>query len=154
MKRKRINYETEMLILGIYHSGTTIMIQICEKSGCSEDSVRRVLKKHGLSVSKNHSHAKITPEIIKRVHELHDTGFSYTDIASDLKIGRTTARNIVNNYKERYKTEEKAEEIICENDSETQLQMPICTETAKDKQYEALLMMREAINMLIEASRS
>lgn len=151
MGRKRINYETEMQILGIYYSGITIMNQICEKSKCSEDSVRRVLKKHGLSVSRSYKRARITPEIINRVRELYDSGMHFRDIAVNLSIGSTTARNIVNEYKDKYKnTPEKAEEQICDTNTEQQMQLPLCSD-AKDKEFEALCMIRDALTMLIEA---
>lgn len=146
IKRTHITFEIEMQILGVYHSGITNMTEIVEWTKVSDDTVRRVLKKHGLKVSS--AHTNITPEIRNRVKELRASGMTYKDIAVEMHIGISTTRDICAGHK-------KKSAEVSDNSAKVEVEQPVqltmdVTESAKEKRREALLMIREAINILIE----
>lgn len=137
-----ISYEEEMFILGIYNSGVINMIDIVTKTGRSDQTIRDVLKKYGHKVSSKYT--KITDEHRRKAKELRAQGLSYREIAIALHIGCSTVKSLIN---------DECAEKPQQEQHDRQLQIPICNEL-KAVPIEALLMIREAINMLIEANRS
>lgn len=137
-----LSYEDEMFILGIYNSGVTNMIDIVTKTGRSDDTIRNVLKKYGLKVSSRYT--KITEEHRRKAKELRAHGRSYKEIAIALHVGCSTVKSLIN--------DECAEKPQLEQ-HERHLQIPICNEI-KAVPIEALRMLRDAIDMIIEAMAS
>ena len=132
----KISYEDKMMILGLYHAGEK-MTGICVKSHRSNDTVRRVLKEYGLKVP--HSYTRITTEIREEAIALNKSGMSYRSIAGKLGIGVSTVRDICKGYKKK---------VFDDNQLE-QMKLPISNET-KSVPIEALRMIRDALNMIIE----
>ncbi len=140
-----LSYEDEMFILGIYNSGVTNMIDIVTKTGRSDDTIRNVLKKYGLKVSSRYT--KITDEHRQKAKELRAKGCSYKEIAVALHVGCSTVKNLVQD--ERCEKPQQPQQ----DQHERQLQIPICNEI-KSVPIEALRMLRDAIDMIIEERTS
>lgn len=142
-----LSYEEEMFILGIYNSGITNMIDIVSKTGRSDDSIRNVLKKYGLSVSRKYT--KITPEMRITAKQMRSTGASYKDIAVQLHIGCSTVKRLLNDDATGY----QQPELPQPEPPEHPVQLPLCREL-KEIPIEAMRMMRDALSMMIEAMKS
>lgn len=138
----KISYEDKMLILGLYHAGEK-MTGICVKSHRSNDTVRRVLKEYGLKVP--HSYTKITTEIREEAIALNKSGMSYRSIAGKLGIGVSTVRDICAGYKKQILDDTCLEKSA----EEQQMELPIPNEI-NVVPIEALRMIRDALNMIIE----
>lgn len=143
-----LSYEEEMFILGIYNSGITNMIDIVSKTGRSDDSIRKVLGKYGLSVSRKYT--KITPEMRTAAKQMRSTGASYKDIAVQLHIGCSTVKRLLNDDATGY---QQPEPPVQPEPPEHPVQLPLCREL-KEIPIEALRMMRDALSMMIEAMTS
>lgn len=133
MTKEILTYEEEMFILGIYNSGIHKMIDLVTKTGKNDATIRDVLKKYGRKVSRTHT--RITDEHIRKAKELRMQGASYTEIAVSLHIGISTVKRILDREAPR---------------SENQYKLPICNEI-KAIPIEALRMLRDALDMIIEA---
>lgn len=141
-----LSYEEEMFILGIYNSGITNMIDIVSKTGRSDDSIRKVLGKYGLSVSRKYT--KITPEMRIAAKQMRNAGASYKDIAVQLHIGCSTVKRLLNDSTvyQQQKTQQPEPQ-------EHPVQLPLCREL-KEIPIEAMRMIRDALSMMIEAMTS
>ena len=124
--------------------------EIMKATGQTAPTISKVCKDAGIRITRKQE--KPTEEKRNAVLDLHSKGYTPTEITCETGIPVSTVRRFIREAKiitfpnaEKHPAEEAEQPV--------QLTLDV-TESAKDKQYEALLMMREAINMLIEASRS
>ena len=141
----RLSFEDEMFIIGLYNSGVRYMTELCAKSNCSDDTVRRTLKKYGCRVIRTYT--KITPYIVSKAKQLRAEGKTYREIAVALNVGCSTVKRLVQD-----EDEHDTQKIDNQQpqQSEQQMQLPICKEI-KATPIEALRMLRDALDMIINA---
>lgn len=124
--------------------------EIMRATGQTAPTISKVCKDAGIMISRKPE--KPTEEKRSAVLDLHSKGYTPTEITCDTGIPVSTVRRLIREAKiitfpnaEKHPAEEAEQPV--------QLTLDV-TESATEKQYEALLMIREAINMLIEANRS
>ena len=124
--------------------------EIMRATGQTAPTISKVCKDAGITISRKPK--KPTEEKRNLVLDLHSKGYSPTEITCETGIPVSTVRRFIREAKiitfpnaEKHPAEEAKQPV--------QLTLDV-TESAKEKQYEALMMIREAINMLIEANRS
>ncbi len=124
--------------------------EIMRATGQTAPTISKVCKDAGITISRKPE--KPTEEKRNLVLDLHSKGYSPTEITCETGIPVSTVRKFIREAK--IITFPNAEKHPAE-EAEQPVQLTLgVTESAKEKQYEALLMLREAINLLIEASRS
>lgn len=126
--------------------------EIMKATGQTAPTISKVCKDAGIRITRKQE--KPTDEKRNAVLDLHSKGYTPTEITCETGIPVSTVRRFIREAKIitfRNTTEKPA--AVQEPEQPVQLTLDV-TESTKDKQYEALLMIREAINMLIEASRS
>ena len=124
--------------------------EIMRATGQTAPTISKVCKAAGITISRKPE--KPTEEKRSAVLDLHSKGYTPTEITCETGIPVSTVRRFIREAKiitfpnaEKHPAEEAEQPV--------QLTLDV-TESATEKQYEALLMIREAINMLIEANRS
>jgi len=147
--RKNIPDEIRNKIIAMAVEGKTIA-EIMRATGQTDPTVRKVCKDFGIPITRKQE--KMTEEKRNMVLDLHSKGYTPTEITCETLIPVATVRTYIR--KAKIITFPNAEKHPAE-ESEQPVQLTLdVTERAKEKQYEALLMIRDAINLLIEASRS
>ena len=132
-------------------AGGSTIAEIMQATGQTAPTISKACKDVGIRITRKQE--KQTEEKHIAVLDLHSKGYTPTEITCETGIPVSTVRTIIRNAKIiTFRNNEKPESV---QDPERTVQLTLdVTESAKEKQYEALLMMREAINMLIEANRS
>lgn len=132
-------------------AGGSTTAEIMQATGQTAPTISKVCKDAGIRITRKQE--KPTDEKRNAVLDLHSKGYTPTEITCETGIPVSSVRTIIRNAKIITFRNNEEPEAVQEPEQPVQLTLDV-TESAKDKQYEALLMMREAINMLIEASRS
>lgn len=125
--------------------------EIMKATGQTAPTISKVCKDAGIRITRKQE--KPTEEKRNAVLDLHSKGYTPTEITCETGIPVSTVRRFIREAKIITFRNNENPAAVQEPEQPVQLTLDV-TESAKDKQYEALLMMREAINMLIEASRS
>jgi DNA invertase Pin-like site-specific DNA recombinase len=154
--RKNIPDEIRKKIIVMAAKGATAA-EIMRATGQTAPTISKVCKDVGIPISRKPKPP--TEEKRNLVLDLHSKGYTPTEITCETGIPVSTVRKYIREAKiitfpnaEKHPAEEAEQPV--------QLTLDV-TERAKEKQYEALLMirdainlLRDAINLLIEASRS
>ena len=122
--------------------------EIMRATGQTAPTISKVCKDAGITISRKPE--KPTEEKRSAVLDLHSKGYTPTEITCETGIPVSTVRRLIREAKIiTFPNAEKhpAEEV------EQQLQLPICNEI-KEVPIEALRMLRDALDMIIEARTS
>lgn len=143
--RKNIPDAIRKKIIVMAAEGKTIA-EIMKATGQTDPTVRKVCKDFGMRITQKRE--KMTEEKRNLVLDLYSKGYSPTEITCETGIPDSTVRGYIRKAKIiTFPNAEKHPEKVFEQPVQLTLDV---TESAKEKQYEALLMIRDAINMLIE----
>ena len=113
--------------------------EIMKATGQSAATISKICSDAGIRIVRHPK--KLTDEKRRQVMALHQDGKNTCSITFETGVSLSTVRKIIR--------ESKAE-CIEKPQPEQQLQLPLCSD-AKDKEFEALCMIRDALTMLIEA---
>lgn len=143
--RKNIPDAIRKKIIVMVAEGKTTA-EIMKATGQTAPTISKVAKDAGMRITRKQEPR--TEEKRNAVLDLHSKGYTPTEITCETGIPVSTVRTYIR--KAKIITFQNAEKHPAE-ESEQPAQMTLnVTESAKEKQYKALLMIREAINMLIE----
>ena len=132
-------------------AGGSTIAEIMQATGQTAPTISKVCKDVNIRITRKQE--KPNEEKRIAVLDLHSKGYTPTEITCETGNPVSSVRTIIRNAKIITFRNNEEPEAVQEPEQPVQLTLDV-TESAKDKQYEALLMMREAINMLIEANRS
>ena len=126
-------------------AGGSEVVDIMSSTSQTAATISKVCAEAGIRIAR---HPKKMTDVKRReIMDNYMTGMSTAENACKTGMSLTAVRNAIRDAKAvKPKRMQEPEQPV-------QLTLDV-TESAKDKQYEALLMMREAINMLIEARLS
>ena len=113
--------------------------EIMKATGQTAATISKICSDAGIRIVRHPK--KLTDEKRRQVMALHQDGKNTCSITLETGVSLSTVRKIIR--------ESKAE-CIEKPQPEQQLQLPLCSD-AKDKEFEALCMIRDALTMLIEA---
>ena len=113
--------------------------EIMKATGQNAATISKICSDAGIRIVRHPK--KLTDEKRRQVMALHQDGKNTCSITFETGVSLSTVRKIIR--------ESKAE-CIEKPQPEQQLQLPLCSD-AKDKEFEALCMIRDALTMLIEA---
>lgn len=128
--------------------------EIMRATGQTAPTISKVCKDAGITISRKPE--KPTEEKRNLVLDLHSKGYTPTEITCETGIPVSTVRRLIREAKIiTFPNAEKhpAEEAEQPEQHERQLRLPICNEI-KEVPIEALRMIRDAIDMIIEARTS
>lgn len=132
-------------------AGGSTTAEIMQATGQTAPTISKVCKDVNIRITRKQE--KPTEEKRNAVLDLYSKGYTPTEITCETGTPVSTVRQFIRDAK--IITFRNTEKPAAVQDIEQPVQLTLnVTETAKGKQYEALLMIREAINMLIEANRS
>lgn len=147
--RKNIPDALRKKIIVLAAEGKTVA-EIMRETGQTAPTISKVCRDVNIRITRRQE--KPTQEKRDTVLDMFSRGYTPKEITCETGIAISTVRTFIRDAK--IITFPNAEKHQAEEDEQpVQLTLDV-TESAKEKQYEALLMMREAINMLIEANRS
>lgn len=116
--------------------------EIMKATGQTAATISKICSDAGIRIVRHPK--KLTDEKRRQVMALHQNGETTCSITFETGISLSTVRKIIR---------ESKSDIVEKPQPEQQLQLPLCSD-AKDKEVEALCMIRDALTMLIEANRS
>ena len=132
-------------------AGGSTTAEIMHATGQTDATISKVCKDVNIRITRKQE--KPTDEKRSVVLDLHSKGYTPTEITCETGIPVSTVRRFIREAKIITFRNNEDPAAVQEPEQPVQLTLDV-TDSAKDKQYEALLMIREAINMLIEANRS
>lgn len=121
--------------------------EIMKATGQTAPTISKCCMDAGIRITRKQE--KPTEEKRNAVLDLHSKGYTPTEITCETGIPVSTVRGFIREAKIITFCNTEKPEVVQEPEQPAQLTLNV-TESAKEKQYEALLMIREAINMLIE----
>ena len=113
--------------------------EIMKATGQNAATISKICSDAGIRIVRHPK--KLTDEKRRQVMALHQNGETTCSITFETGVSLSTVRKIIR---------ESKSEIVEKPQPEQQLQLPLCSD-AKDKEFEALCMIRDALTMLIEA---
>ena len=113
--------------------------EIMKATGQNAATISKICSDAGIRIVRHPK--KLTDEKRRQVMALHQDGKNTCSITFETGVSLSTVRKIIR---------ESKSEIVEKPQPEQQLQLPLCSD-AKDKEFEALCMIRDALTMLIEA---
>ena len=136
--RKSVPDHTRKKIIVMAAQGGKVS-EIMKETGQTDATIRRICADAGIGLERHPE--KMTDERRAEILKLSESGLSAPQIVMQTGIPESTVRKII-------RGEKKSEP---EQLTGQQFQLPLCTDTPDTKILEALCLMRDCINMMIEA---